>query len=377
MIYASGLCLQYFCPTGILSPHSKERVIYSKEKFMLQENRNKIRKNASHQTDEVQFVACLAQAAADRGAWAHEKGISCYRLYDADVPSFAFAIDRYEGVDDFEGESYLVVSQYRSAGVLDEQEEIQRLEEAVEISSRELSVPCSHIFKKTRHHDRSGSQYKDGERDSYFIHTQESGYKLEVDLQGHLDTGIFLDHRPVREMIGQMAKGARFLNLFAYTGTATVHAAGAGAATTTTVDLSQTYLNWAKRNMVLNELEGSHHRFIRSDAMHWLDRDIKKGAAYELVFVDPPTFSRSKLKGKKTWNVERDYFELLKKVAAVLSPGGKAIFSCNLRDFKPDFSALKQCGIELTDITAQTIPQDFSQNPKIHSCFFVASEKDK
>lgn len=316
------------------------------------------------------FSSRLKEVAEKRSIWAQEKGISCYRLYDADVSSFALAIDRYEGATDFAGESFLVISQYRSPDV-EESSEVELLEQAIHIASRELHIPKDHIFEKTRHHDRSGSQYKDGKRDSFVIYTQESGYQFEVDLKGYLDTGIFLDHRPVRKLIGEMSQGTRFLNLFAYTGTATVYAAAQGASSTTTIDLSQPYLNWAKRNMELNGLSAGDHRFIRSDAMQWLDRDIRKGATYDLVFADPPTFSRSKLKGKKTWNVARDHVELLKKVVAVLSPQGKAIFSCNLRDFRPDLRALSKEGIELTDITPQSIPEDFAQNPKIHQCFIV------
>lgn len=317
------------------------------------------------------FVSHLARVANERAVWAQENAVFCYRIYDADVAPYSVTIDAYEGAGRFEGQTYLVVSQYRSANTKDESAEEALFAEAVEIAARELNVSRDRVFEKARHHDRSGSQYQDGQRDSFIVHTQEAGYLLEVDLEGHLDTGIFLDHRPVRELIGQMAPGARFLNLFAYTGTATVHAAGAGATSTTTIDLSQTYLDWAKRNMTLNELAGEQHRFIRSDALHWLDRDIKKGVTYDLVFADPPTFSRSKLKGKKTWNVARDHVELLEKIAAVLSPEGKAIFSCNLRDFKPDIRTLEQSGIKLTDITPQTIPADFVQNSKIHHCYLV------
>lgn len=323
---------------------------------------------------EKEFSQCLGKLAAARTVWAQGKGISCYRVYDADVYPYAASIDVYKGAAEFEGQTYLVISQYRSSDDIDGQTEARILEEVIAVASRDLEISRECIFVKARHHDRSGSQYKDGERESFVVHTQEAGYLLEVDLNGHLDTGIFLDHRPVREMIGEMAAGSRFLNLFAYTGTATVHAAGAGAASTTTVDLSQTYLNWAKRNMDLSGLVGDQHRFIRSDTMHWLDRDIRRGATYDLVFVDPPTFSRSKLKGKKTWNVARDHVELLKKVVAVLSPEGKAIFSCNLRDFKPDVNALDRAGIKLTDITPRSIPEDFAANPKIHQCYTVSAK---
>ena len=320
------------------------------------------------------FSTCVAKQASECSVWAQKNGISCYRVYDAQVIPYAVSIDVYKGAAAFAGQAYLVISQYRSSNDVDESTEAAVLDDAISVASYELGVSRDHIFTKARHHDRSGSQYKDGQREPFIVYTQESGYFFEVDLEGYLDTGIFLDHRPMREMIGQTAGGLRFLNLFAYTGTATVHAAGAKALSTTTVDLSQTYLNWAQRNMQTNGFEGEAHRFIRSDAIQWLDRDIRKGTTYDLVFVDPPTFSHSKLKGKKTWSVARDHVELLKKVTAVLSPNGKAFFSCNLRNFKPNIRALEQEGIKLTDITAQSIPKDFAQNPTIHHCYLVNAE---
>lgn len=338
-------------------------------------------KQSTHSTTEAReqdisrFSAYLRAAADERSVWAKEQGITCYRLYDAELASYALAIDIYEGAAAFSGQRYLVVGQYRSADDADRAIEQQRFSEAVTIASRELGVAKECIFEKARHFDRSGSHYKDGKRSSHIVQVQESGHIFELDLEGHLDTGIFLDHRPTRELIGQMSKGMHFLNLFAYTGTASVYAAAEGALSTTTVDLSQTYVNWAKRNMELNGLGGDAHRFIKSDAIHWLDRDIRKGASYDLVFVDPPTFSRSKHKGKKTWSVARDHVELLQKVAAVLSKQGKAIFSCNMRDFKPDEHALNRSGIHLEDITRASIPKDFASNPKIHQCYVLTKSK--
>ncbi|MGI6106055.1 MAG: class I SAM-dependent methyltransferase [Raoultibacter sp.] len=317
------------------------------------------------------FAVYLRIAAAERSLWAREQGISCYRIYDAELSPFALSIDIYEGSATCAGKKYLVIGQYKEADAADETEEQQRFSEAVEIASQALGIAREYVFEKARDSGRNGFQYKDGERSSFIVQVSEGGHLFELDLKGYLDTGIFLDHRPTRAKIGQMAEGKHFLNLFAYTGTASVYAAAQGAASTTTVDLSQTYVNWAKRNMELNELAGEH-RFIRSDALHWLDRDIRKGVTYNLVFADPPTFSRSKLKGKKTWSVARDHVELLQKIAAVLSNGGKAIFSCNLRDFKPDERELAKSGIRLEDITQASIPADFASNPKIHQCYLLS-----
>lgn len=319
----------------------------------------------------LRFSQHLKKAAEKRHAWAERQGIFCYRVYDAEVLPYTISIDIYRGAAEFTGHTYAVISHYRRAESIDPAVEDALFTEAVQCASQVLDISPDCIFEKARHHDRAGAHYKDGMREPFVMYTQESGYLFEVDLRGHLDTGIFLDHRPVRERIGQMAEGSRFLNLFAYTGTATVHAAGAKAESTTTVDLSQTYVNWAKRNIEHNGFAGEQHRFVRSDALQWLDREIRKGATYDLVFADPPTFSRSKLKGKKTWSVARDHVELLTKIKAVLSPQGKALFSCNLRDFKPNTAALAQEGVALEDITKQTIPEDFEQNPQIHRCFLV------
>lgn len=338
---------------------------------MSQGFQNKAKTKVFDENTLPHFVSFLNKRARQCDEWAQQNGISCYRIYDADVDPYALAIDVFKGAAGFEGQTYLVISEYRPSDTFENAKTARLFAEAVGAAANELGVPRERVFEKTRHHDRSGSQYKDGQRDSHVIHVRESEHLFELDLAGYLDTGIFLDHRPTRERIGRKAKEKHFLNLFAYTGTATVYAAAAGAATTTTIDLSQTYLKWAKRNMELNGLEGEQHRFIRSDAMHWLDRDIRKGVTYDLVFVDPPTFSNSKLKGKKTWSVARDYEALLEKVVSVLSPQGQAIFSCNLRDFKPDFLALEHVGVRLMDVTKQSIPFDFAQNPQIHQCYLV------
>ena len=186
-----------------------------------------------------------------------------------------------------------------------------------------------------------------------------------------MDTGIFLDHRETRHMVGEMAAGGDFLNLFAYTGTATVHAAACGARTTCTVDMSATYLDWARRNMANNGFSGRAHRFERADVMQWITEARRDRRLFDLVFVDPPTFSNSKSMGRRTWDVQRDHVELLIGVSRLLREGGHAVFSCNLRTFKPDFESLEKYGVEIEDITAQTIPHDFERNPRIHKCFIV------
>lgn len=200
---------------------------------------------------------------------------------------------------------------------------------------------------------------------------EEGGYTFEVDLNGRLDTGIFLDHRITRSLVGKRAQDARFLNLFAYTGTATVYAAGGGARSTVTVDLSQTYLEWADRNMLANGFDGSEHSFERGDVMRWLTDARRSGRRFDVIFVDPPTFSNSKSMGRRTWDVQRDHVELLINVTRLLSEEGEAVFSCNLRSFKPDLQKLERYGVVLEDVSADTIPADFARTPKIHKCYIV------
>ena len=318
-----------------------------------------------------QFAARLKKVAKDRRKWARKNDISCYRIYDADLPDYALAIDRYDGAWKSEGESYLCIAEYQAPKSVDPERARVRLEDAVAIASAVLAVPRERVFLKTRRHERGGGQYTDQQKDACIMYTQESGNVFEIDLGSYLDTGIFLDHRTTREMVGQMAEGKRFLNLFAYTGTATVHAAVGGAKSTLTVDLSQTYLGWAARNMELNGCDGPEHGFVRADVLQWIVRACREKPRFDLIFVDPPTFSNSKAMGKNTWSVQRDHVMLLTHVVQLLAPGGEAVFSCNLRNFKPDYEALAAAGVAMEDITAQTIPYDFARNPKIHCCFKV------
>lgn len=318
-----------------------------------------------------QFAARLKKVAKDRRKWARKNDISCYRIYDADLPDFAVAIDRYDGVWTSEGESCLIVAEYQAPKSVDPAKAEARFEDAVAIASAVLGVPRHRVFAKTRRREKGGGQYVDQQKDGYRMYTQEAGNVFEVDMGSYLDTGIFLDHRVTREMVGGMAEGKRFLNLFSYTGTCTVHAAVGGAASTLTVDLSQTYLAWAQRNMKLNGCDGPEHRFERADVLQWLARAVRGDRRFDLIFVDPPTFSNSKAMGKNTWSVQRDHVRLLSHVVRLLAPGGVAVFSCNLRNFKPDIEALSACGVKLTDITAKTIPYDFERNAKIHCCYMV------
>ena len=274
--------------------------------------------------------------------------------------------------------------------------------------SRILDVDPENVFAKARIRSRGGSQYgkqaggssaagknaKNGARGNANkggrgaqgsgagapsdIRTrrlpliEEGGLTFAVNFNDYLDTGIFLDHRITRELVREHARGKRFfLNLFAYTGTATCYAADAGVEETVTVDLSNTYLDWAERNMEQNGFVGPDHHYVRADVMSWI-RDMRATRnRWDLIFCDPPTFSNSSKMGRRTWDVQRDHVELLIGLSRLLSREGEAIFSCNLRTFRPDIEELARAGVVLTDITAQTIPEDFSRNQRIHHCYLV------
>lgn len=318
-----------------------------------------------------QFASRLFKVAKERRKWARREGVSCYRVYDADLPDYAVAIDVYAGAGEAEGNAYLHVAEYAPPSSIDPAKARRRFDDVLALAPVVLGIRPDHVFAKTRRRDKGGAQYRDAGRRSYVTQVQEDGYLLEVDLSGYLDTGLFLDHRVTRELVGAKAAGKRFLNLFAYTGSATVHAAGGGAVETTTVDLSQTYLDWARRNMEANGFDGPEHAFERADAMEWITETRRKPLRYDLVFVDPPTFSNSKAMGSRTWDVQRDHVELLIGVSRLLTEGGEAVFSCNLRSFKPDVEALAKYGVAIEDVTAQTIPHDFERNARIHKCYLV------
>ena len=318
-----------------------------------------------------QFAARLRKVFKERRKWAARAGVSCYRIYDSDLPDYAVAIDWYTGAGDARGNSYLHIAEYAPPASVDAARAARRFNDVLAIAPVVCGVRPDHVFSKRRIREKGGSQYRNAGTRAYRTTIEEGGFNFEVDLSGRLDTGIFLDHRLTRELVGARARDARFLNLFGYTGTATVYAAGGGAVSTTTVDLSQTYLGWAERNMAANGFKGKEHLFERADVLHWITQARRSGARYDLIFVDPPTFSNSKAMGRKTWDVQRDHVELLIGVTHLLAPEGEALFSCNLRSFKPDVEKLERYGVAIEDISLETIPEDFARTPKIHKCYRV------
>ena len=291
--------------------------------------------------------------------WAKKEGLDAYRLYDADLPEYNLALDRYG--------DYLVVQEYAAPKNIDENKARQRLLDAISATLFVTGIDTNKLILKVRQKQKGTNQYEKLAHKGEYFDVNEYGAKLWVNLTDYLDTGLFLDHRITRKMLGEMAKGKDFLNLFAYTGTATVHAALGGAKSTTTVDMSNTYLNWAEQNLILNDVDERKHRIIQSDCLQWLQKCEQK---FDLIFIDPPTFSNSK-RMEDSWDVQRDHIKVFKHLKRILRPAGQIIFSNNKRGFKMDIKALEELGLKAVDITPKTIPLDFERNSKIHNCWLV------
>ena len=283
-------------------------------------------------------------------------GIECFRAYDADLPDYAAAIDVY--VD------HLHIQEYQAPKTIPEDIAQKRLRELVRIAGDVFGVARDKIAIKTRMKRGKLEQYGRQDERGHAMTVTEGGLKFEVNLFDYLDTGLFLDHRPLRAKVRELAHGKRFVNLFCYTGAVTVYACAGGAASTASVDLSNTYLDWAERNLALNGLGRSTDRLVQSDAMEWIERDRGE---YDLIYVDPPTFSNSKR--AEDFDVQRDHVRLLTACAARLAPGGLILFSNNNRRFKIDREALVD--LDIRDITPATIPVDFARDAKIHHCFEI------
>lgn len=324
-----------------------------------------------------QFVARLKKVYKQRSKWAKKQRISAYRLYDADLPDYNVSLDVLEGAQKDEGKCYVQLSEYQAPKHIPQELTSKRLHDVLVSVPQILGIAPDQLICKTRKKSRGGSQYgKDPKAHELKLITQEHGLFYSLNLTQYLDYGLFLDHRKTRKYLAELAAGKRFLNLFAYTGSASCVAAAAGARETTTVDLSKTYLGWAQENMRLNGFranfdESSRHKLIVADCMQWI-RDMRKTKfRWDLIFCDPPSFSNSAKMSKSSFDVQRDHLDLMIGVARLLTQEGVAIFSCNLRSFRPDYVALEQAGVSIENITAQTIDEDFSRNQKIHHCFII------
>ena len=304
-------------------------------------------------------------------AWARKEGVSSYRVYDADMPEYAFAIDIYQGASEGTPERWLVVQEYAAPKTIDERAVRQRRDEAMSVLPEVLGVDLARVHFRTRRRSRGGEQYEKRDDEGRFHVVEEGGLKFRVNFTDYLDTGLFLDHRPTRALLRELARGRRFLNLFAYTGAATVYAAAGGARATTTIDMSRPYLDWARDNLELNALAGPQHQFVQADAVRWLAEQSaagERGPRFGLIFLDPPTFSNSK-RMSEVLDVQRDHARLVTQAASLLTPDGVLVFSTNYERFKLDTAALAALRVE--DISAKSIPRDFQRAGRIHQCFVI------
>ncbi len=288
--------------------------------------------------------------------WVQREAIQCYRVYDADMPEYAVAIDLYR--------DWVHVQEYAPPKTVDESRARERLHEVLSALPSVLGVAPDRVVMKKRQRQTGLAQYERQAEQREFLQVEEGRARLLVNLRDYLDTGLFLDHRPLRLRIGREAAGKRFLNLFCYTGTATVHAALGGARDTTSVDMSRTYLDWASRNLALNGFS-EKHRLVQGDVLEWLPDDDER---FDLILLDPPTFSNSK-RMSDVFDVQKDHAHLVRLTMARLESGGVLYFSNNFRKFKLDAVLASEFSVQ--DISAQTLDPDFQRRPGIHHAWRI------
>ena len=290
-------------------------------------------------------------------SWLKREQVSCYRLYDADMPEYSVAVDIYG--------DHVHVAEYQAPKGIDPEAAAKRLEEVTDALPQALGIPTERIVYKQRRQQRGKQQYQKQDDRGELLQVNEGGANFLVNLNDYLDTGLFLDHRPLRKRLAVEAAGKDFLNLFCYTGTATVHVALANARSTTSVDMSNTYLGWLRKNLAANGLAENRNHLIRADCLKWLESCEE---TFDLIMLDPPSFSNSKsMEGD--FDVLRDQYELVSAAMACLAPGGSLYFSTNRRGFKlaPEIGESFQCD----DISRQTLDPDFARNQKIHQCWLL------
>lgn len=336
------------------------------------------RELAVHDQVAQQFADRFNKVYKQQGKWARKAGVLSYRVYDADLPDYNMAIDLYEGDGDDAGRRLVHVAEYAPPKTIDAAKAARRMADALNIIGAITGLPADCVFVKRRMRARGGSQYAKattGEAPACAVPgklvTKENGLFFEVDLSSYLDTGLFLDHRDTRALICKLARDKSFLNLFAYTCTASVYAAAGAAKFTTSVDLSNTYLQWGQRNMRLNGLMDKHQEFVRADCVAWVSQTRHSKLRWDFIFIDPPTFSNSSKMGSHAWDVQRDHAELLIGASRLLTRNGTILFSCNLRGFTPDVETLAKAGVQMVDISAKTIPADFARRRDIHHCYLL------
>ena len=310
-------------------------------------------------SDITAFANRLGKNAKHYLKWARGHNIEAWRLYDRDIPQFPFAIDVYGG--------QIHLQEYDTGWLMQPEEYETWLSEVLEAVAFITGFAPADIHLKRRERQKGTQQYeKTGKAGADFI-VHEHGRRFWVNLEKYLDTGLFLDHRNTRQRVGEMAAGKRFLNLFAYTGSFSVYAATGGAAASETVDLSNTYLDWARRNFELNGIDEARHQIVRADVFQYLQAAAQAGKPFDLIVMDPPSFSNSK-KMLDILDIQRDHQKLIDGAMALLASDGLLFFSNNLRSFALDEAVAQKYAVK--DISKQSVPEDF-RNKKIHQCWEI------
>ncbi len=327
---------------------SAERKQQRDEKYIEQRSAivNRLKKNVKH-----------------IGRWAKKNKIQAYRVYSADIPEYAAAIDVYA--------DWVHVQEYQAPSTIEINKARQRLDLLIDVIPEVLNVDKNNVVVKTRRQQKGLSQYEKNSGLRWEFSVEEGGLRFYINLKDYLDTGLFLDHRLTRQLVFDKIKKesppVEFLNLFSYTSSVSVYAAAAGA-NTTSVDMSNTYINWSKRNFELNNLLSDKHTFIKADCLKWLMQAESEPKRYQFIFIDPPTFSNSKSM-EDMFDVQRDHLALIEIAMMLLEEGGEIIFSNNFKKFKLDKLLMEKYQVE--NITSSTIPEDFKRNPKVHHCFII------
>lgn len=302
--------------------------------------------------------------------WARRNHIGCYRVYDADLPEFAFALDCYQS-DVAAGQQWFHLQEYQAPASIDAGLAAERIALAQRVVAEVFQVASGDLFCKTRSRQRGDKQYGKQDNRGEFFQVREGAAALLVNLSDYLDSGLFLDHRETRQRVYRAAQGKRVLNLFCYTAAVGVQAALGGADSVVNVDLSANYLKWARENFLLNGLDDEQrYRLLRADIVELLHNPRRHGLAadFDIIFLDPPSFSNSS-RMAQTLDVQRDHVELISRAMALLKDDGLLIFSTNRRGFRlsPQIAA----DFDVTDITQATVCEDFKRNPRIHQCWEI------
>lgn len=302
--------------------------------------------------------------------WAKQNEINAYRVYDADIPEYALAIDYYHTLD---AREWLVVNEYAPPKTIDRGKAKQRLHKALSAIPVVFSeIDLEQMVFKVRQRQSGANQYEKMDDSKAFYTIYENGTKLRVNFTDYLDTGVFLDHRDVRKMVAEKSAGKSLLNLFCYTATATAEAVVRGCKTSLSVDMSKTYLYWAEHNQMHNDIDDRKHHLKQADVLAWLkEQSEKPEKKFDVIFMDPPSFSTSK-RMEGTLDIQRDHGSLVRQAMSLLNEGGELVFSTNLRKFKLDDLLKEQFAVQ--DVTQETMPKDFQRNSKIHQVWVLKAK---